>query len=71
MPYLSDKPIGEDGFYMLDVAWNIANNEGVTYSEIPTTGIQPLVTLIYSGIAWINIHFLGENKWLFLDKFCS
>ena len=21
-PYLADKPVGEDGFYMLTVAWN-------------------------------------------------
>ena len=66
MPYLSDKPVGEDGFYMLDVAWNIASNKGISYAGIPTTGIQPLVTFIYSFLAWINISFLGANKWLFV-----
>ncbi len=66
MPYLSDKPVGEDGFYMLDVAWNIAKNKGISYSGFPTTGIQPLATFIYSFFAWININFLGENKWLFI-----
>ena len=34
LPYLSDKPLGEDGFYMLKVAWNIANGDGITYSRI-------------------------------------
>ncbi len=66
MPYLSDKPLGEDGFYMLDVAWNIANNKGISYSGFPTTGIQPLATFLYSLLAWININFLGANKWLFV-----
>ena len=64
LPYLSDKPVGEDGFYMLDVAWNIANNKGISYSGSPTTGIQPLATFIYSILSWLNINFLGSNKWL-------
>tara|TARA_B100000242_G_C43040356_1_gene485310 strand:+ start:692 stop:2284 length:1593 start_codon:yes stop_codon:yes gene_type:complete len=64
MPYLSDKPVGEDGFYMLDLAWNVASNKGLSYAGLPTTGTQPLVTFIYSLLAWININFLGANKWL-------
>ena len=24
-PYLADKPVGEDGYYMLTVAWNMSN----------------------------------------------
>ena len=67
LPYLSDKPIGEDGFYMLKVAWNIANGQGITYSSGQlTTGVQPLTTFIYSLVAWINIHIFNSNKWLFL-----
>ncbi len=66
MPYLSDKPIGEDGFYMLDLAWNIANNKGISYAGLPTTGFQPLVTFLYGLLSWVNIKFLGANKWLLL-----
>jgi len=66
-PYLSDKPIGEDGFYMIKVAWNIANNNGISYfNGEPTTGIQPLITFFYSVICWIIIHFFDSNKWLLL-----
>jgi hypothetical protein len=47
-PYLSDKPIGEDGFYMLTVAWNLALGKGISYNMgIATTGIQPLSTFIF------------------------
>ena len=66
-PYLSDKPIGEDGFYMIKVAWNFANNNGISYyNGEPTTGIQPLTTFFYSVISWIIIHFFDSNKWLLL-----
>ena len=59
LPYLSDKPLGEDGFYMLRVAWNIANGDGITYSTGQlTSGIQPIITFFYSLIAFININFL-------------
>lgn len=64
-PYLSDKPVGEDGFYMLTVAWNIAKGYGITYNYNKlTTGIQPLNTLIYACVAWIIQLFQGD-KWFF------
>ena len=66
-PYLTDKPIGEDGFYMIKVAWNIASNNGISYyNGEPTTGIQPLITFFYSLICWICIHFFDSNKWFLL-----
>ena len=69
LPYLSDKPLGEDGFYMLRVAWNIANGKGITYStDQLTTGVQPIITFFYSLIAFININFFNSNKWLFLRE---
>jgi hypothetical protein len=68
MPYLSDKPIGEDGFYMLTVAWNLAGAKGIVYNyAVPTTGIQPLSTFIYAGLAWIIEEF-GGSKWIFLSS---
>lgn len=51
-PYLADKPISEDGYYMLTVAWNIASGKGFVYNyDVPTTGVQPLATITYAGIA--------------------
>ena len=39
-PYLAERPITEDGFYALKVAWNIGNGDGVVYNfSQPTTGI--------------------------------
>lgn len=65
-PFLSDQPVGEDGYYMLTVAWNIAEGRGIVYTyDMPTTGIQPLVTLIFSGIAWF-IQITGGDKWIFI-----
>jgi hypothetical protein len=66
MPYLSDKPVGEDGYYMLTVAWNIACGYGIAIrpGEL-TTGIQPLATFIYSLLAWAVIIFKG-NKYDFI-----
>jgi hypothetical protein len=26
LPYVSDKPVGEDGYYMLLIAWNFASS---------------------------------------------
>ena len=64
-PFLADKPVGEDGYYMLTVAWNIARGEGITYNfNQPTTGIQPLYTLIEAGSAWLIQQF-GGDKWDF------
>lgn len=61
-PYLIDKPVGEDGFYMLSVAWRIAHGDGITvnFSE-PVTGIQPLATFLYAALAWIVKSFGGDK----------
>jgi hypothetical protein len=65
MPYLADKPLQEDGFYMLTVAWNIATGNGVTYNGHQTTvGFQPLQTFLYVPIAWV-ISSAGGDRWLF------
>lgn len=64
-PYLSDKPLTEDGYYMLTVAWNIAAGKGFTYNlGIRTTGVQPLAALVYSFPAFIVQNF-GGNKYDF------
>ena len=64
-PYLSDKPVGEDGYYMLTVAWNIASGKGIVYNyQQPTTGIQPLSTFLDASIAWM-VQMLGGDKWIF------
>jgi hypothetical protein len=65
-PYLTDKPVGEDGYYMLSVAWNLAGGEGITYNfGKPTTGIQPLYTLVLASAAFF-IQLLDLNKWFFV-----
>lgn len=64
-PYLSDKPLTEDGYYMLTVAWNIAQGKGFTYNYgIKTTGVQPLAALLYSVPAFIVLKLNGD-KYLF------
>jgi hypothetical protein len=66
MPFLSDKPVGEDGYYMLMIAWNIASGKGVVGNEGESaTGIQPLSTLAFSGIAKI-VQVTGGTKWSFV-----
>lgn len=51
-PYLADKPVSEDGYLTLTVAWNIAEGKGTTYNfNRPTTGIQPLSAFIFAAIA--------------------
>ncbi len=65
-PYLADKPVGEDAYYMLTVAWNIASGRGLVYNyDLPTTGIQPLATVIYATLAWI-VQFFGGDKWFLI-----
>lgn len=65
MPYVSDKLIGEDGYYMLGVAWNIALGKGITYNfGDATTGIQPLATFLYAGIAKV-VQFFEGDKFVF------
>lgn len=66
LPYLADKPVGEDGFYMLTVAWNIADGRGIVYNYgAPTTGIQPLSTAIFSILAY-STRLAGGTKWTFV-----
>src|SRR4030067_1302488 len=61
-PYIIDKPFTEDGFYMMTVAWNIAEGNGIKYNlNRPTTGVQPLVTFIQAVIAKIVLMFEGDK----------
>ncbi len=65
MPYVSDKIIGEDGYYMLSVAWNIASGHGISYNfSEPTTGVQPLATFLYAALAKI-VQILEYDKFTF------
>ncbi|MDP2362631.1 MAG: hypothetical protein Q8M94_02555, partial [Ignavibacteria bacterium] len=32
VPYLAERPLSEDGFYSLKVAWNIGRGEGIVYN---------------------------------------
>lgn len=61
-PFLSDQPVGEDGYYLLLAAWNLANGEGLTanFGEI-VTGIQPLMTFLLAGVAAIIQAFDGDK----------
>jgi hypothetical protein len=66
IPYLSDKPVGEDGYYMLTVAWNLAAGRGLVYNgDLPTTGVQPLATVLYAAPAWV-VQALGGDRWTFV-----
>lgn len=66
MPYLYDEPVGEDGFYMLMVAWNLATGNGITGNFFqPVTGIQLLSTFIYAAIARV-VYLFGGNKDIFV-----
>jgi 4-amino-4-deoxy-L-arabinose transferase-like glycosyltransferase len=62
-PLLCDKPVGEDGFYMLTVADNLATTQHLVYNyNLPATGIQPLATFIYAAIAAV-VHLDGGDRW--------
>ena len=62
-PLLCDKPVGEDGFYMLTVAWNLATTHHLVYNyAMPATGIQPLATFAYAALAVI-VHACGGDRW--------
>lgn len=66
MPRLMDKPVGEDGFYMLSAAWNLGHGRGLSYARgEPTTGVQPLATLLYAGLARAT-SALGGSRWTFV-----
>lgn len=61
-PYLADKPVSEDGYYMLTTADNIARGKGIVYNfSQPTTGIQPLATFFYAGVAKF-VYLFSDNK---------
>lgn len=65
LPYLSDKPLGEDGFYLLTVAWNWAETGRFEYNyRRITTGVQPLAVFIFGGLARA-VQAAGGDKWLF------
>ena len=52
IPYLADRPVGADAYYMLTVAWNIAEKGRIVYNyDLTVTGIQPLSTFVYAGFA--------------------
>jgi hypothetical protein len=62
-PWLGDKPVGEDGFYMLTVADNLAVKHHLVYNQdMPATGIQPLATVFFALIA-LTVHHLGGDRW--------
>lgn len=66
LPYLAERPLTEDGFYSLKIAWNIGTGKGVTYNfDQPTTGFQPLYVILLSIVAFIN-SVLGGDKISFL-----
>ena len=61
-PYLAERPIIEDGFYSLKIAWNIGNGKGITYNlDQPTTGFQPLYVFLLSILAFANSTFGGDK----------
>lgn len=61
-PYLIDKPVGEDGYYMLTVAENIAHTGRILYNRAEVvTGIQPLSTYVFAGLALIVQSFHGNH----------
>jgi hypothetical protein len=62
LPYLSERPITEDGFYSLKIAWNIGTGKGVTYNfNNPTTGFQPLYVFLLSFFAFLTSAFGGDK----------
>ncbi len=61
-PYLNEKPLTEDGFYMLTVSWNIAAGKGIVYNyDIKTTGVQPLAAFLYAVPAYFVQSFKGDK----------
>ena len=62
IPFLTEKPLTEDGYYMLTVAWNIAQGNGFYYNYgIKTTGVQPLAAIFYSVPAYLVQSFGGDK----------
>ncbi len=66
LPYLLDKPLGEDAFYLILAASNLADGKGLTVNfNEPITGIQPLIVFIYAFIIKIT-NLLGLPEIIFL-----
>ena len=64
MPYLADKPLGEDAYYMMTIGWNLGGGDGLSYGGQPTTGTQALMTVLYGALAAI-VRAAGGDKWTF------
>jgi hypothetical protein len=65
-PYLTEKPIAPDAYYILTVAWNIARGQGVVHNyDMPGSGTYhiPLATGIHAMLAWL-VQSVGGDKWL-------
>lgn len=61
-PFLSDQPVGEDGYYLMMAAWRLGAGEGLTANFGETiTGVQPLMTLLLAGVAAIIQAFGGDK----------
>ena len=61
-PFLSDQPVGEDGYYLMLAAWNLGAGQGLSanFGEI-ITGVQPLMTVVLAGLARIVQTFGGDK----------
>lgn len=65
-PFLSEKPLTEDGYYALTIAWNLGTGKGIVYNyDIVTTGFQPLYVFTLAPVAWL-LNYMGYGKTEFL-----
>ena len=70
-PWLGDKPVGEDGFYMLTVADHLARQHHLAYNYgQPATGFQPLATFLWAGIDAVVIAAGGDSWTLVRSILC-
>ncbi len=66
MPYLADRPLGEDAFYLFTVADHIATEGHILYNGgVQATGIQPLDTFVLAGFSWV-LHREHASEWALL-----
>lgn len=64
LPFVTDQPVGEDGYYMMLAAWNLAEGRGLTANfNAIVTGIQPLMTLVLAGLAKL-VQIAGGDKFV-------